>query len=61
MEGQVVTTFAESGRNVVIQSEAESQVCAVLDGVVSSISGDSITVNNENGTVTTYSLSLIHI
>lgn len=55
MEGQVVTTFAESGRNVVIQSEAESQVCAVLDGVVSSISGDSITVNNENGTVTTYS------
>lgn len=54
LEGEVVQSFAESEREVSIQSEQHAEVKAILAGTVIKTSQDSVVVNNANGTQTTY-------
>ena len=54
MEGEVVQTFAESDREVAIKGADLAEVKAILQGTVIRTSPDSIVVNNDNGTQTTY-------
>lgn len=54
MEGEVTETFSETEREVAIRGEEQSQVCAILSGVVMETTETSLTIDNDNGTRTTY-------
>ena len=53
-DGTVVTTFAESGREVSLSGEESAEVMAVLPGMVAVSSENIIVVSNDNGTRSTY-------
>lgn len=53
-DGTVVETFAESGRAVQISGEPSAAVMAVLAGTVTATDEDSVTIQNDNGTRSTY-------
>ena len=54
VEGEVVTTFSDSKKQVEISGEPMAQVRAVLSGTVAAVEEDRITVQNDNGTRSTY-------
>ena len=53
-DGQVVTTFSESGREVSVRGEETASVMSVLPGIVAVASDETIVVSNDNGTRSTY-------
>ena len=53
-DGEVVTTFSESGREVSVSGEEAASVMAVLPGTVAVSGDDVIVVSNDNGTRSTY-------
>ena len=54
-EAEVVSAFSESGINTSLSAKKDSQVTAVLSGVVTEIGDDSLVMENCNGTLTEYS------
>ncbi len=54
LDGEVVSTFSETGRQVEIRSEPEAEVKSVLSGTVAEIDGNTVTVQNDNGTRSIY-------
>lgn len=55
IEGEVISSFADTEKDVKIKSEEKSRVNAILKGVVVKTTTDEVIVENENGTRTTYS------
>lgn len=53
-DGEVVTTFSESGKEVSMSGEAEASVMAVLPGTVSVAADNVVVIQNDNGTRSTY-------
>ena len=54
-EAEVVSAFSDSGRNTSLSAKKDSQVTAVLSGVVTEVGDDSLIMENCNGTLTEYS------
>lgn len=54
LEGEVVETFSDSGKDVKIKSEERSKVNAILSGKVVETGEDQVIIQNDNGTRTTY-------
>lgn len=54
VDGEVITTFAESGKQVDIEGKEFAEVKAILAGIVCATGEESIIVQNDNGTKTTY-------
>lgn len=54
MEGEVVSTFSETGKSVSIKGEDYSVVNAMLSGKVKETGENYVVVENVNGTVSTY-------
>lgn len=54
LEGEVVESFSDSGKDVSIKGESSARVNAILSGVVVKTTSDSVIVENENGTKSTY-------
>ena len=54
VDGEVVETFAESEKNVSIEGGEQARVNSMLSGTVVSTDADSVVINNDNGTRTTY-------
>lgn len=54
VDGEVVTTFSDSSRQVEISAEPEAEVRAVLSGTVAAVEGDKLVMQNDNGTRSTY-------
>lgn len=52
--GEVVESFSDTEKDVKIKSEQAAKVNAILSGVVVKTTEDSVVIENENGTVTTY-------
>ncbi len=57
LEGEVVESFSDSGKDVSIKGESSARVNAILSGVVVKTTSDSVIVENENGTKSTYTVS----
>ncbi len=55
LEGEVVESFSDSGKDVSIKGEGSARVNAILPGVVVKTTSDSVVVENINGTKSTYS------
>ncbi len=55
LEGEVVESFSDSGKDVSIKGEGSARVSAILPGVVVKTTSDSVVVENINGTKSTYS------
>ncbi len=54
LEGEVVQSFSDSGKDVSIKGEDSARVNAILSGVVVKTTSDSVVVENANGTKSTY-------
>ncbi len=54
LEGEILSTFATTGKEVVIKSTEREVVRAVFEGKIVKTTSDSMVVENENGTQTTY-------
>ena len=54
VDGEVVTTFSESGSKVELYAEPKSEVKSVLSGTVEKIEEDTLIIQNDNGTRSIY-------
>ena len=54
VDGEVVTTFSESGSKVELSAEPAAQVRAVLSGTVARVENGVVTISNDNGTRSIY-------
>ncbi len=54
VDGEVVTTFSESAKQVEISADASAQVKSVLSGTVAEVFSNGLTVQNDNGTRSIY-------
>lgn len=54
-DGEVVSVFSESGRDVQVSGEPSAEVMAVLSGTVAAAGEDNIVIQNDNGTRSVYS------
>ena len=54
LEGEVVETFSETEKGVKIKSEANTDVSSILSGTVIKTTQDTVIVENNNSTQTTY-------
>ncbi len=55
LEGEIIASFADTEKDVQIQSELNADVKAILSGTVILVGEDTVIIENDNGTQTTYS------
>lgn len=54
VDGEVVTTFSDSGDKVELMGDKQANVRSILSGTVAKVSDDELIIQNDNGTRSIY-------